>query len=457
MAPGSLGPILKVFATITNIAMRNQRVVFEFLVLGDSHTQGFEVRQEATFSSVLGEQLRASGLDAEVLNTGISGFSTAEELMFLKHEGMKYHPDAVIVAFYGNDFEDNIKSGLYRLDAGKLIVQKTQHTPGVSAIRIMNAVPGFSWLSQNSYFFSLCVNTVWTIAKQALRTNAHDNIEYTARISSVDEYQKNLTLALLKGMKDVSAAAHVPLIVVDIPEPTSSGWSPSIPNDMMRDVAKLADAYVPASSYLTGMPSSDVHVPHGQRHISEMTHKRIADALNRVLRDLWCNAIASAAQSNYQHVVHLVGHCLWIEYTARISSVDEYQKNLTLALLKGMKDVSAAAHVPLIVVDIPEPTSSGWSPSIPNDMMRDVAKLADAYVPASSYLTGIPSSDVHVPHGDRHISEMTHKRIADALNRVLRDLWCNAIASAAQSNYQHVVHLVGHCLCRAQCVGTIAQ
>lgn len=280
------------------------------LVLGDSHTQGWEVRQSATFSSVLENQLRASGLDAEVLNTGISGFGTAEELMFLKHEGMKYRPDAVVVAFYGNDFEDNIKSGLYRLDAGKLIVQKTHHTPGVSAIRLMNAVPGASWLSQNSYFFSLCVNTVWNIAKQALRTNARDTIEYTARTSSVDEYQKNLALALLQGMKDVTAAAHVPLVVVDIPETASPGWAPSIPNDMMKDVAKLADAYVPASSYLTGIPDSDVHVPHGNRHISEMTHKRIADALNRALRDLGCNAMASGAQSNYQHVVHLVGHCL---------------------------------------------------------------------------------------------------------------------------------------------------
>jgi len=280
------------------------------LVLGDSHTQGYEVGQSATFSSVLENQLRAAGLDAEVLNTGISGFGTAEELMFLKHEGMKYRPDAVVVAFYGNDFEDNIKSGLYRLDAGQLRVQKTSHTPGVSAIRLMNAVPGAFWLSQNSYFFSLCVNTVWTIAKQMLSANARDTIEYTARISSVDAYQRNLALALLQEMKAVTEAAQVPLIVVDIPETASAGWTPSIPNDMMRDVAKLADAYVPASSYLAGIPDSDVHVPHGHRHISETTHKEIAGALNRVLLDLKCNATASGAQSSYQHVAHRVGHCL---------------------------------------------------------------------------------------------------------------------------------------------------
>src|SRR5262245_8741474 len=43
------------------------------LVLGDSHTQGYEVRQEATFSKVLEQRLRARGMNVEVLNTGISG------------------------------------------------------------------------------------------------------------------------------------------------------------------------------------------------------------------------------------------------------------------------------------------------------------------------------------------------------------------------------------------------
>ncbi|HVJ12595.1 MAG TPA: hypothetical protein VNC62_13585, partial [Burkholderiales bacterium] len=54
------------------------------LALGDSHTQGYEVRQDATYSAVLERALIANGFKAEVLNAGVSGFSTAEELAYLE-------------------------------------------------------------------------------------------------------------------------------------------------------------------------------------------------------------------------------------------------------------------------------------------------------------------------------------------------------------------------------------
>jgi GDSL-like Lipase/Acylhydrolase family len=263
------------------------------LVLGDSQTEGHEVRQSATFSKVLEQQLRASGLDAEVLNTGISGFGTADELMFLEHEGMKYRPDAVVVAFFGNDFDDNVKSDLYRLENGQLVVHATNYVPGIRAIAVMNAVPGAFWLSQNSYLFSLTMNTVWDTAKTALTLRARNKIttQYAIRVSGVDDYEKALALALLRRMKAITAAGHIPLIVVEIPEAASTDWAPSFPRDMEDDVTKLSDAYLPARSYLAGIPAGEVHVPHGHHHITELTHKKIAEALNRVLRYLKVTAV----------------------------------------------------------------------------------------------------------------------------------------------------------------------
>src|SRR5204862_1199586 len=63
------------------------------LAIGDSHTQGYEVRQSATFSAVAERYLAQHGVRAEVLNAGVSGFSTAEELAYLENEGYKYQPD----------------------------------------------------------------------------------------------------------------------------------------------------------------------------------------------------------------------------------------------------------------------------------------------------------------------------------------------------------------------------
>src|SRR5438874_1371459 len=98
------------------------------LSLGDSHTQGYEVRQEATFSAVLERYLRSHGVRAEVLNAGVSGYSTAEELAFLENEGYRYQPDVVVVAFYANDFEDNLKADLFGLDKGRLVEHKHERS-----------------------------------------------------------------------------------------------------------------------------------------------------------------------------------------------------------------------------------------------------------------------------------------------------------------------------------------
>ena len=258
------------------------------LVLGDSHTQGYEVHQSSTFAKVLERRLRQKGLDAQVLNAGISGFGTAEELMFLEHEGMKYHPDMVVVALFENDFDDNVKSDLYRLKDGTLAVNKTRHTPGVEPIALMNAVPGASWLSQNSYLFSLLINTAWETAKKALSIAGRKQLttEYAIRRSEIGKYERELVVALIERMKAVTHAAGIPLVVVEIPSIDPSGrmaWLPSVPDDLVPAISSACDVYVPASAYLAGVET--VHVPHGQRHISEQTHARIAEVLDRVVSE----------------------------------------------------------------------------------------------------------------------------------------------------------------------------
>ena len=103
--------------------------VLRVLSLGDSHTQGFEVRQERTFSEVIERYLRGEGVNAQVLNTGIAGFSTAEELAFLENEGIRYDPDVVVLGFFANDFEDNIKSGLFSIESGALVLPSAASSP----------------------------------------------------------------------------------------------------------------------------------------------------------------------------------------------------------------------------------------------------------------------------------------------------------------------------------------
>lgn len=81
-------------------------------ILGDSQAEAKQVPLEMTFWSHLEHELescRALGNDkVEVLNFGISGFGTAQELLMLRHRVWKYDPDIVLLTVTtGNDVRNN--------------------------------------------------------------------------------------------------------------------------------------------------------------------------------------------------------------------------------------------------------------------------------------------------------------------------------------------------------------
>lgn len=85
---------------------------FRIAVLGDSYAEALQVHLEETFWSVLQVELQGcgplAGKKIEVLNFGVSGFGTAQELQMLEHYVWDYKPDLVLVAFLtGNDISDN--------------------------------------------------------------------------------------------------------------------------------------------------------------------------------------------------------------------------------------------------------------------------------------------------------------------------------------------------------------
>jgi lysophospholipase L1-like esterase len=76
-----------------------QRIV----VLGDSLTFGIAVDDGERFTDVLGR--RFSGL--EVINLGVTGYGTDQELRVLELEGFRYQPDIVmLVVTLSNDLQD---------------------------------------------------------------------------------------------------------------------------------------------------------------------------------------------------------------------------------------------------------------------------------------------------------------------------------------------------------------
>ncbi len=74
------------------------------LVLGDSFTFGTDVSDDETYSHYLEADLPHT----EVLNLGIQGYGQDQMLLYLKEEGVKYHPDVVLLGFAHMDIHRNL-------------------------------------------------------------------------------------------------------------------------------------------------------------------------------------------------------------------------------------------------------------------------------------------------------------------------------------------------------------
>ena len=89
--------------------------VLRIAILGDSCTEAVQVPYEATFAARLERELAAcpavGARRVEVLDLGVSGYGTAQELLTLRQQALAFTPDIVLLAFYsGNDVRNNSRT-----------------------------------------------------------------------------------------------------------------------------------------------------------------------------------------------------------------------------------------------------------------------------------------------------------------------------------------------------------
>jgi hypothetical protein len=112
-------------------------------VLGDSFVQAREVAKEERFTEILEQRLNASGglagRQVEVMNFGVAGYGTADELLVWRYEAQRYDPDIVLLAFFaGNDVINNTRAlqrnanrPYFLLRDGELMLDDSfRHDPG---------------------------------------------------------------------------------------------------------------------------------------------------------------------------------------------------------------------------------------------------------------------------------------------------------------------------------------
>lgn len=81
---------------------------YRILILGDSFIEGFNVDFADHFLPRLRAKLAGLSPRIEVIGAGVSAWGTDQELLYFLEEGIKYHPDLVVLAFNpGNDVAEN--------------------------------------------------------------------------------------------------------------------------------------------------------------------------------------------------------------------------------------------------------------------------------------------------------------------------------------------------------------
>jgi hypothetical protein len=84
-------------------------------VMGDSYPEAFPVPVEEAFWSIMEEKLQECGAfggkPVEVINFGVSGYGTAQELITLREHVWQYAPDIVMLTVTtNNDISDNLRA-----------------------------------------------------------------------------------------------------------------------------------------------------------------------------------------------------------------------------------------------------------------------------------------------------------------------------------------------------------
>lgn len=115
---------------------------YRTIIVGDSTTAGNGVQDlDKTYTKRLEKLLNThntTGIHYEVLNMGVGGYHTLQEIETLRVKGLQYNPDLVLVTFCVNDFDLYSDGGVHRklLENARLATRHTDTAPYSSLLTL---------------------------------------------------------------------------------------------------------------------------------------------------------------------------------------------------------------------------------------------------------------------------------------------------------------------------------
>ncbi len=131
------------------------------LFMGDSFTMGYGVNNGEEFPALVRDAMNDRHIEIPVINAGIGFNGTGRWIKFLRTEGEKFNPALIVLQIHANDFSDNIREKLFKLNShGELTklpvplggaTRKIQHliesVPGLAYSHLIGLLRDVSWTS----------------------------------------------------------------------------------------------------------------------------------------------------------------------------------------------------------------------------------------------------------------------------------------------------------------------
>jgi hypothetical protein len=245
--------------------------VFRILWLGDSFAQTLQVDEPQAahqqLEDLLNQKLGGSERVFEVINAGVIGWSTGQELAYYREQGRLYQPDLVLLLFFvGNDINDNLPGHALTIDGfncfapyfpicdGALDTASWFHVPGMdpawgtcSTARKW-LVTGLSLLQRNSYLFARIEPLL--LAYHERRTYGQEfglpfGALYLPEETSEVTYGWQVTEALLTQFNQETVAAGTDFAVIVV-GPREVVWLSQLTAAQLQSFYESAPAFVGA-------------------------------------------------------------------------------------------------------------------------------------------------------------------------------------------------------------------
>ena len=158
------------------------------LLLGDSFMEALQVEFADAFPSLLETQLRSLlGCQVEVINAGVSGWGTDDEVTYLIRKGREFHPDIVLFAVtLHNDISDNLEGRYHTEEEGKLIDKPLLVTPMLTHLGLEVR----SYLASHSHLYQIAYQSWKSVGRPSAGVRLTNHVIELMRNDQSDEVKR---------------------------------------------------------------------------------------------------------------------------------------------------------------------------------------------------------------------------------------------------------------------------